>query len=976
MSTYVNAIKSIYETKKATEKTYRKALYPLFEPHTFIEETKKEEDSMPDGKLLDAKGRELVVVETKDYGVDLSAKKHQKQFDKYKKQYPKLIITNYREFEFYQGFTQVAKFTLFDDAFTLNQDEYNSFIAFYKSFAVNPIKYTDPVRLAQELAMHTRALREDIKTLRANFPDNPFNLEQKFIQEKLLPSITEDEFANLYAQTITYAFFSTRYYNPDDDFDPTDPITNNKLIEGFYENILNPKKRTDDVGLLKEYKKLHVHVAAIGEVLANTDMSALTKALAKTSTDDLIIHFYETFLTEYDPKVKKELGVWYTPEPVVDFMVRGVDELLKGKLGVKKGLLDKGVHVLDPATGTGNYLNGVIKYIHKQHGEPATWSKYVKEVLIPRLNGFELLMTSYSIAHLKLTNTLKETGFTGDAKLNIFLTNTLEKPLDVKGASGDAFSTFLKALNVESNGADAVKTNKDIKVIIGNPPYNKKGKNQSQFITDMMKPYAVTGSSGALSDDYLKFIRYAENLIDQNGSGVVAYITNSSFLSGAKTYGMRQSLLKTFDEIYVLDFQGEPKDNIFKIQVPVCITFFVKKTTSQDLGKVYYAHIKGSTQDRLSYCEKTSLKAISFTEIPLIAPQYYFYPQEVSTHEEYCKESFQLGDDIFHVKSPGIITKCDGLVIDPRKAPLEAKVNAYLQKKVRPKGVSETVFTRGKGLSKIEDGAFMRMVYRPFDTQHYFESSLSARRTERLLKQTKAQNQLFFYYTNHNRDSQDYSHVLVNSTFYRHNCLLGVHNEDISPLYQYHAPETLNPEATQSTNFKDEFLKTFGESIGMSFQDAPELITPSTFSSLNVFDYIYGVLHDKDYRTKYKAFLKSDYPRVPYPKTQEEFLAYVTKGQEFRELHLSEGEGWEDDIKLGGTGGGEVKPSYSKGILNLTPTLSIDLTQEEWEFKIGACSVISSWLEQREGLELTQKELNEFKRLVVRVRKHIELLGK
>jgi predicted helicase len=576
---------------------------------------------------------------------------------------------------------------------------------------------------------------------------------------------------------------------------------------------------------------------------------------------------------------------------------------------------------------------------------------------------------------LKLTNTLKETGFTGDAKLNIFLTNTLEKPLDVKGTSGDAFSTFLKALNVESNGADAVKTNKDIKVIIGNPPYNSKSKNQSVFITDMMKPYVVGGAGPALNDDYIKFIRYAENLIDQNGSGVVAYITNNSFLSGAKTYGMRQSLLKTFDEIYVLDFQGEPKDNIFKIQVPVCITFFVKKTTSQDLGKVYYAHINGSTQDRLSYCEKTSFNAISFTEISLIAPQYYFYPQEASTHEEYCKDSFQLGEDIFHFKSYGAKTNCDRLVIDPREAPLKTKVNAYLQKKVRPDGVSESVFKRGKGLSKIEDGTLMRIAYRPFDTQHYFESSLSDRRGLTLLKQAKAPNQLFLLYKASCWDKNAFSHILITRevTEYASFAHGATHS---SPLYQYHAPDVLNSEPTQSTNFKDEFLKTFGENIGMSFQDAPELITPSTFSSLNVFDYIYGVLHDEEYRAKYNAFLKNDYPRVPYPKTQEEFLAYVTKGKEFRELHLSEGEGWEDEIKLGGKGGGEVKPSYDKGILNLTPTLSIDLTQEEWEFKIGACSVIQSWLGYREGLELTQKELNEFKRLVVRVRKHIELLGK
>ena len=1010
LQNYANAIKKFNQSKKATEKTYRPALYPLFAPVDFHEEPKKEEGSIPDGLLLSPANTTLCAVETKDYNDNLGSPKYEEQFSRYKAQYSKLIITNYKDFEFYKDTSLVKKVTLFDDKFKVDENAYKEFTAMYSSFtssasATAPTAttvsvgalHTKPEYVAKLLAEKTRHLKDELFALKqenASTPDYPLVREQEIICKTLL-QVSDKEFANLYAQTITYGLFSSRYYSPSEAFSLNNlkTLNSNPLLKGLFANVTEDMRAFEGDPRIKypeaDLKRIKVHVEALVDILANTDMPALIASMSKTATDDVIIHFYETFLGEYDPVLRKELGIWYTPQPVVNYMIRGVDALLKSNFKLEEGLVDdskdeKGNHlvqILDPATGTGNYLNSTIKYIKSQHKDKATWSTYVREGLIPRLHGLEILMTSYSIAHLKLNNTLKETGFVGEEqKFGVYLTNTLAPakkatltPLEEYG------NFFLKELTAESNKADGIKSNPNIKVVIGNPPYNKKSKNNGKFIVDLVnKEYAQKGSQGALADDYIKFMRYAQNLVDQNGSGIVAYISNNSFLSSIAMTNMRKSLLKSFDEIYILDFQGEPKDNIFKIKQPVCISFFVKTSNSQEKGVVFYNKVEGSRLDKHNYCDKTSFNKEDFKKVNLLDPEYYFYPLEGAVKSEYTIDSFAL-DECFNVKSSGVKTNCDPLVLDTRQARLETKIDAYFTKG-ELSGASESVNDRKTkhGVTKKEEGTFTTLLCRPFDTQAYFDSDLTDTRCEKLRRHEQANDQVFLNFSSSNRDKNPYNLIFCTKKVVRHNFFLGTYNEVIAPLYEYsEGTDFVAP--SQATNFKPTFIETLKGKNMLTFEDDATKATEQTFSSLDIMDYIYGWLHDTTYRATNNDFLKSNTPRVPYPKSTEEFKTYMLKGRAFRELHLSEGKGWDKEVTFKGsdksTTVDKVKYNEKTQELYLTDTLSITITPEEWKFKIGACAVLESWLGYRKGDALTDVELKEFKRLVVRVRKHMALLG-
>ena len=273
-----------------------------------------------------------------------------------------------------------------------------------------------------------------------------------------------------------------------------------------------------------------------------------------------------------------------------------------------------------------------------------------------------------------------------------------------------------------------------------------------------------------------------------------------------------------------------------------------------------------------------------------------------------------------------------------------------------------------------KDGVFATLLYRPFDTREYFDSDLTARRRDEIRKHEEAENQVFLSVARV-RDNNDFSHVLITTKVQDLNFFGGKISGYSYPLYQY-TEATDYSEESQTTNFTDALIETLESKTKLKFEDNSELSNPQTFSSLDVMDYIYGWLHDTSYRAKYNDFLKSNFPRVPYPKGEEEFRAYMQKGRAFKELHLSDGAGWEDEISFEGsdTNTKVENVNHDGKLLNLTSTLSITITPEEWEFKIGACKVIESWLEGRKGDELTGEELNEFKRLVMRVRKHIELV--
>ena len=1003
LSTYLNELKDI-KSRNGSEYSYRTALKTILKGLIFTDEPTGKGKNKIDMEVYTKESLVAFYIETKDPKEDLSHKKHQDQFNRYKATYSKLLITNFIDFEFYKDGVLIGSCKL-DETDSTCFSKFNNLL---DNFMASTIQFNNPLALAKKLADKTKLLKADIlETLNAD----DIEIEQKVKTKKkyklvsyrnefkkmLIEDIDNNQFADLYAQTLTYGLFASRYYayqkNQTSIFTRSDasnyiPSTN-PLLKQFFEVTSNGK---NDLS-----QNINNLIDSITTILANTDMSKIISNL-KLANNDIVIHFYENFLEQYDPELRKQMGVWYTPVEVVDYIVKGVDEILKTKFSIKDGISSSEKHnytykkkikvgenqyktekvvrenvhkvqILDPATGTGNFLNSVVSYIKSNHKYPSLWNDYVNKDLIPRLNGFELMMPSYVMAHMKMYEILKDSLSEDTERFNIYLTNTLNGAVDVEDSLLVSHSDLVYQLNEEAIGANRVRQEQPVMVVLGNPPYNGRSKNNGTYITDLMSEYAIANSNGALNDDYIKFMRYAQNLIDQNGSGVIAYISNSSFLSSIGMTNMRKSLLESFDEIYILNFKDE---NIFKIVTPVCISFFVKTTKKapKTLGKVYYHEIKGTKEDKFRYCNTGCSLESDFASIPIIAPEYYFYPQDINIKKTYEKNSFSLGN-IFNSQSIGVISKCDLLVIDSELSRLQSKINTYLATKVRPKGVSESVLKRGLKVKSLKDGIFTTIPTKPFDNQHYFDSDLSDSRVLNMRDHTKAKKQLFLNFTSSNRDQNSYSHILFTKEIIRHNFFLGVHNECCAPLYQYREATPLSP-ASQTTNFTTDFLNKFGKAISKSHQDDPTLTTDQTFSSLDAMDYIYGVLNDKAYTTKYNQFLKSNYPRVPYPKSIATFISYKDAGSKLRSVHLDDTTQDSKSTYNATTNNKIEKVTFSNNKLYFNKSSFFDnITQDMFDFKVGASQPLKNWLESRKEDSFDESMVEQFLNVIYKVRNSI-----
>jgi len=436
-----------------------------------------------------------------------------------------------------------------------------------------------------------------------------------------------------------------------------------------------------------------------------------------TRQSDPIIHFYETFLAEYDAKLRKARGVWYTPEPVVNFIVRAVDELLKTKFNLPQGLADtsktkvmldviepgsKGksvkkekelhrVQILDPATGTGTFLAQVVRHIHDSQfaSMQGAWPQYVKEHLIPRLNGFELLMTSYAMAHLKLDMLLTETGYKAkdDAeRLRIYLTNSLEEH------HPDTGTLFASWLSSEANEANHIKRDAPVMVVMGNPPYSVSSSNKSEWIQKLLVDYKKDLNERniqPLSDDYIKFIRFGQHYIDKNGEGILAYISNNSFIDGLIHRQMRKSLLESFDEIYILDLHGSAKknetapdgskdENVFDIMQGVSINIFIKtgNKTKQTLSQVFHCSLYGKREAKYKALHEGSLNNLSWQTLSPKHPEYFFVAKDIEVEAKY-KSGFSI-DKLFAAFNSGLCTEFDELAIKDTEQEAKDLLNDYL----------------------------------------------------------------------------------------------------------------------------------------------------------------------------------------------------------------------------------------------------------------------------------------------------------
>uniref|UniRef100_UPI0037BE51E5 type ISP restriction/modification enzyme n=1 Tax=Flavobacterium sp. TaxID=239 RepID=UPI0037BE51E5 len=715
-----------------------------------------------------------------------------------------------------------------------------------------------------------------------------------------------------------------------------------------------------------------------------------------TKQEDPVVHFYETFLGEYNPALRKARGVWYTPQPVVNFIVRAVDDILKTEFNLPQGLADtsktkvkvdyygkkieKEVHkvqLLDPATGTGTFLAEVVKHIYKKfEGQQGIWSKYVTNDLIPRLNGFELLMASYAMAHLKMDMLLTETGYkpTDDQRFKIFLTNSLEE------AHQDSGTLFSSWLSDESNQANEIKRDTPVMCVIGNPPYAVSSTNKSPWIEGLTADYKKDMKERniqPLSDDYIKFIRYGQHFIDKNGEGILAYISNNSFLDGIIHRQMRKHLLESFDKIYILDLHGNakkkevcpdgsPDQNVFDIMQGVSINIFVKtgKKKPKELGQILNFDLQGKREIKYDFLSNSDLKSVKWKLLDYTHPNYFFVSKNFTGIDLY-ENGFNVSE-LFNLNSVGVVTSCDKIILAENKSMLKEQIILNFK-------------------DEIFDGLkIQNYLYRPFEVKKiYFEPKLLGRARENVMSNFKNENVGLLI----SKQFGGHKHFICFIT----NCINDKSSQPFAPYYNhplYIYTESKNQQNVFETsnrvpNLNMEIVKQIATGLGLTFTNEKEE-TPNTFAPIDLLDYIYAVLHSPTYREKYKEFLKIDFPRVPAPLDPGKFWQLVTLGGELRQIHLLESSTLEKYITGYPEDGDNVvkKPSYKDGNVYINDTQYFSNVPEvAWNFYIGGYQPAQKWLKDRKDRELSYEDILHYQKIIVahsetdRLMKEIDLIG-
>jgi len=621
---YMKGISRKYSDKRTSEYGYRTDFENLLET-IFSEinikeiehDPKTQEGNKPDFVIL-KNSVPLLYIETKDIGVSLDKVEKSTQMARYYG-YANLVLTDYLEFRFYRNGERyeepiiIGKYNRKTRSIESNPDNYEHLKKTLLDFTIS---HKEPIRsgfhLAKIMGGKAQRIRDNTLQLFIEDQDNDNNLKKVYetIKKLLVHDLNIEDFADMYAQTLVYGLFIARYND-----ETPQSFTRSEARELIPAS--NPFLRHffDHIAGVDFPERLEHIVDELCEVFTHADIKKLMddyykkdKTNSKSSNHDAVIYFYEDFLKEYDPKLRKKMGAYYTPLPVVQFIVRSVDFLLKSEFKLLDGLADtsksdSGVHkvqILDPAVGTGTFISKVIGNIYegfKKKNQRGRWPKYVHNDLLPRLHGFELMMAPYTIAHLKLSMAFKKTGFKYfNRRLGIYLTNSLEDIPEQKGMF--AFG-FAESIANESKEATKIKKDIPIMVVLGNPPYSVSSQNKGEWIQNQIKVYKKDLNERniqPLSDDYIKFIRFAEHFIEKNGSGIVAMITNNSFIDGIIHRQMRKHLLETFDDIYVLDLHGNTKkketspdgskdENVFDIMQGVSVNIFIKKKIIQNYKK-------------------------------------------------------------------------------------------------------------------------------------------------------------------------------------------------------------------------------------------------------------------------------------------------------------------------------------------------------------------------------------------------------
>ena len=1056
VSDYVNKVASRIKLGHSSEHTFRIHLEFLINalvPDVIVtnEPSQVTDCGNPDF-LISKKEIPIGFIEAKDVGKDLSSKLYKEQFDRYKAALDNLIITDYLRFEFYVGgelIHEICVGELVEGVVQPHDSEFNRLAELLRDFCVyvgQTIKSAQ--RLAVLMAGKARLLEHTLyqALISDENSDDNSDLRAQFETFKgvLIHDLTPADFADIYAQTLAYGMFAARLHD-----DTLDTFSRQEAAELIPKTNPFLRKLFSHVAGIDIDPRIKTTVDNLADVFRATDVAAILKNFGKTTqTQDPIIHFYETFLAEYNPKLRKQRGVWYTPEPVVKFIVRAVDDILKSEFDLADGIADTSkieiekqtqtpdsrtktgykmvkelvhkVQILDPATGTGTFLAAIIQHIFHSQFENmgGIWSSYVEQDLLPRLHGFELLMASYAMAHLKLDMLLADTGYEPikPKRMQVYLTNSLEEH------NPDTGTLFAGWLSAEANEANAIKRDAPVMVVIGNPPYSGESANKGDWIMSLMEDYKKEPGGieklnernpKSINDDYVKFMRYGQHFIEKNGEGILAFINPHGFLDNPTFRGMRWQLLNTYDKIFTIDLHGNSKkketapdgskdENVFDIMQGVSINVLVKtgRKKAGELGKVYHFDLYGRRDDKYEFLKKSNLQDIDFTSTEYKQPDYFFVPKNFSLENQYTQGFFI--NEFFLSSSSGITTHRDDLVVDTNKNALSERIQNFFdweQKEILTKlpvkeSKSWTVLDTKNKAENYNDSSVSSFTYRPLDNRYlYYDNNFIDRDRRKVMRHLFKKDNLGLVVGRQGQvvGSMAWNLIfIINSIvdrnlYYRGGGLafpLYLYPEDEEDI-QEKLLESKDEDKHRTPNLDPKIVADIAKGIGLTFTNEKE-DTAGTFAPIDILDYIYAVLHSPTYRETYKEFLKIDFPRVPYPSDADTFWQLVALGSELRQIHLLESPKLAAQTKALGIGypvGGdnavtrkmtktsvgfepdEVDSSIGKVWLNDTQYFT-NVPLIAWEFYIGGYQPAQKWLKDRQGRTLDMSDVRHYMNII------------
>ncbi|NQS98482.1 MAG: N-6 DNA methylase [candidate division Zixibacteria bacterium] len=1019
---YLQNLTNTYQLGDAREESYYKHLDGLirqFAKAQNIEQIditilpKKTEAGNPDFRIWDGKNHITGYIEAKDPSItNLDYVENTEQLERYCSTFPNVILTNFYEFRLYRDGKRIEsvmigrpivarKLQIAPPIENINQ--FVKLLDLFFSFSQPRITSADS--LAIELAKRTRFLRDEVIAVEMAQNDSKghrqihefYNAFKKY----LILTLTENQFADIYAQTITYGLFAART-RANGEF-------NRRLAFDYIPHTIGILRDIFQfISLGNPPKSLQIIVEDIIEILRATNVNnILHDYYIAGKGKDPIIPFYETFLKNYDPEVRERRGVYYTPEAVVGYIVRSIHSILKSHFGLADGLASEEVKLLDPAGGTLSFPAEAIRIaaneFKEKYGEGGL-RNWTRKHILEEFYAFELMMAPYAIGHLKMGFIFDELGckLNDDERFKLYLTNTLEmEKIDIIDMP------FYRSLSEESHLAGKVKKEQPVLVILGNPPYSGISANINEWTERLLKE-DINGAQSYyqvdnlplgekklwLQDDYVKFLRFAQWKIQKSGYGIVGMITNHSYIDNPTFRGMRQSLMKTFDEIYILDLHGNSlkkektpeggkDENVFDIRQGVAIALFVKNKKAKE-SRVFHLDKYGLREEKYDWLKQNEFDENNYRELKPTSPWYFFIPRKNSHIQHYLR--WKRINDIFLVNSVGIVTARDKFATDFDKNILRNRIRQFRDLKIDNNLIRDAFKLNDTSTFKLDkfrkelakddnwQNYFKPISYHPFDMRHiYYSKYVVERPIYDTMRHMLEEN--IGLITVRQVAEGVFNHCFITEKIILFRITLSNKSGgNLFPLYLYNNREQNDIINSHQAAREPNIPESLFEKLSSCYEQQP---TPE-----DILYYIYGIFYSNVYRIKYAEFLKIDFPRVPFTSDYELFKAMGKLGKELADSHLLKSPALDTPIaKYQGTGDNyriekiNYKKDEQRVYINKEKYFE-GITPVVWNYHIGGYQVLLKYLKDRKREGRNMDDARRYCRIVTALSKTIELQEK